>query len=124
MSARTARLDIRTTESAKAMIQEAADFMGMTLSAFMLSCVVEKAAKIVKQRKPDPKEIVDGHETIYLNAKESKNFWKVMKNPPEPNEKLKALFAKHKDAEKNGYYIYGKKIKNRIARKKSSSRTI
>lgn len=110
MCARAARLDIRITDDAKSLIENAANAMGVTTSAFVLEAAVEKAARILEQI-----------EVIHLNEAESKRFWDLIENPPEPNEALKNLFNKHKDAEKKGYYEYGINTKDRTARKRASS---
>ena len=85
MSARAARLDIRTTQPAKLLIENAASFLGITISAFILECAVEKAAMILQQA-----------EAISLNAYESKQFLAAIENPSKPNANLKRLFEKHK----------------------------
>lgn len=85
MESRAARLDIRTTEAAKSAIEHAANFLGITTSAFVLECAVIRASQILEQAS-----------TISLNAKESKRFLDALENPPEPNENLKRLFSKHK----------------------------
>ncbi len=82
---RTARLDIRTTEEAKAAIENAAEYLGTTTSAFVLETVMEKATHILQLA-----------QTIQLNAEEQRRFLSLLENPPEPNEKLKALFEKHR----------------------------
>jgi len=85
MSARASRLDVRTTTKAKEMIEHAAHFLGVTTSAFILDCAMERAARVLEQA-----------QTIHLNRVESKRFLDLLENPPEPNKNLKRLFAKHK----------------------------
>lgn len=110
MRARAARLDIRTTDEAKSLIEQAANEMGITTSAFVLEAAVEKAAKILEQR-----------EVIHLNEAESRRFWALIENPPEPNEALKRLAADYKDAKQKGSYEYELRSKNRVAKQKPSS---
>lgn len=109
----SARLDIRTTHEAKTLIENAANSVGITVSAFVMEAAVEKAAMILERI-----------EVIHLNEAESKRFWKLIENPPKPTEALKRLAADYKEARKKGYYPYGTNTKNRTARKKSSSRRI
>ncbi|MDF1654452.1 MAG: DUF1778 domain-containing protein [Coxiellaceae bacterium] len=84
MSERSARLDIRTTEAAKKMIEDAASYLGTTTSAFVLETAMEKASIILQRSK-----------TIELSAEEGKKFAQLLANPPKPNKKLKQLFARH-----------------------------
>lgn len=121
MSVRTARLDIRTTRAAKVMVEKAADFLGITVSAFILGCVVERASRILKQKKAQHTTFSDNHDVIYLNQHESKRFLDLVDHPPQPSPALKALFKKHQDAETKGHYVYGTRGKNRAARKRASS---
>lgn len=85
MTARVSRLDIRTTLKAKELLENAAHFLGVTTSAFILECAMERAIKILEQS-----------HTIHLNQSESKKFLVLLENPPEPNENLKRLFKKNK----------------------------
>lgn len=84
MSARASRLDIRTTQQAKETIENAASALGITASAFILECAMQRATQILQQA-----------QTIQLNASESRHFMDLLENPPEPNEKLKRLFQIH-----------------------------
>ena len=86
---KAARLDIRTTEEAKATIDDAAKFLGTTTSAFVLKTVMEKAILILQQA-----------QSIQLNTKEQRRFLELLENPPEPNENLKRLFKKHQKRKK------------------------
>lgn len=85
MNVKNTRLDIRTTTSAKEILEQAANMMGTTLSAFMLESAMSKARDIIAQ-----------NQVIHLNHKESERFISSLQQPPKPNEKLKALFKKHK----------------------------
>ena len=89
MSARIARVDIRTTEAAKATLESAADYLGTTTSAFILKSAMEKATLVLQQA-----------QTIQLTAKEQRRFLAALENPPEPNDNLKRLFKKHQSKSK------------------------
>lgn len=84
MSARASRFDIRTTEQTKEAIENAASFLGITTSAFIIECAMERAAKVLERA-----------QSIHLNTSESCRFINLLDNPPQPNEKLKQLFKKH-----------------------------
>ena len=84
MTAKDARVDIKTTKAAKAMLEQAAHAFGTTLSAFMLDCSMLKAREILAQS-----------DLIRLTRKESERFIAALQNPPKANEKLKQLFKKH-----------------------------
>lgn len=84
MTAKDARVDIKTTKAAKATLEQAAYALGTTLSAFMLECCMPKAREILAQS-----------DLIRLTRKESERFIAALQNPPEANEKLKQLFKKH-----------------------------
>lgn len=84
MSARASRLDIRTTKQTKETIENAANFLGVTTSAFVVECAMERAVKILEQA-----------QYIHLNEAESKHFIDLLENPPEPNKNLKQLFKMH-----------------------------
>lgn len=84
MTAKDARVDIKTTKAAKATLEQAAYALGTTLSAFILDCAMPKAREIITQSNQ-----------IHLNHKETDRFIAALQNPPKANEKLKQLFKKH-----------------------------
>ncbi len=89
MSARASRLDIRTTQQTKEAIENAANFLGITTSAFVVECAMERAAQVLEQA-----------QSINLNASESRRFIDLLENPPEPNENLKRLFKAYENKSK------------------------
>ena len=84
MTAKDARVDIKTTKAAKVTLEQAAYALGTTLSAFMLDCAMPKAREVLAQS-----------DLIRLTRKESERFIAALENPPKANEKLKQLFKKH-----------------------------
>ena len=84
MTPKDARVDIKTTKDAKAMLEKAAYALGTTLSAFMLDCAMTKAREIIAQS-----------DLIRLTRKESERFAAALQNAPKANEKLRQLFKKH-----------------------------
>lgn len=84
MTAKDARVDIKTTKAAKATLEQAAYTLGTTLSAFILDSALSKA-----------REILATTDLIRLTHKESERFIAALQNPPKANEQLKQLFKKH-----------------------------
>ena len=76
----SARINLRTSPEAKAMIERAAALMGTTVSAFMIQNAYEAAQKLVAE-----------WETINLSDRDRDAFLAALGNPPEPNEALKRL---------------------------------
>lgn len=85
MSATTesARINLRTSPEAKALIERAAALMGTTMSSFMLQNAYEAAQRLVAQ-----------YETITLSDRDRDAFLAALENPPEPTDALRALLAR------------------------------
>lgn len=84
MTAKDARVDIKTTKAAKVMLEQAAYALGTTLSAFMLDCAMPKAREVIAQS-----------DLIHLTRKESERFIAALQSAPKANKKLRQLFKKH-----------------------------
>lgn len=84
MTAKDARVDIKTTKAAKATLEQAAYALGTTLSAFILDCAMPKA-----------RDVLATSNLIRLTREENDRFIVALQNPPKANEKLKQLFKKH-----------------------------
>lgn len=84
MTAKDARVDLKTTKAAKAMLERAAHAAGTTMSAFILDCAMSKAREIVAQS-----------DLIRLTHKESERFIAALQKAPLAHENLKQLFKKH-----------------------------
>lgn len=84
MTAKDARVDIKTTKAAKVTLEQAAYALGTTLSAFMLDCAMPKAREILTQSN-----------LIRLTRKESERFVAALQNAPKANQKLRQLFKTH-----------------------------
>lgn len=78
---KAARLDIRTTSNAKSTIETAAQFLGTTLSAFVLESAMQRAVSVLKDA-----------QTINLSNSEHDRLLKIIENSSEPNANLKRLF--------------------------------
>ena len=73
----SARINLRTSPEAKALIERAAAIMGSTVSSFMLQNAYEAAARLVAQQ--DVMTLSDRDRDAFLNA---------LENPPEPTPAL------------------------------------
>ena len=79
-SAEAARINLRTSPEAKALIERAAAYMGTTVSAFMLQNAYEAAKRVVAE-----------HEVIMLTQRDFEKFAKALDRPPAPTAALKKL---------------------------------
>ena len=79
-SAEAARINLRTSPEAKALIERAAAYMGTTVSAFMLQNAYEAAKRVVAE-----------HEVIMLTQRDFEKFAKMLDKPPAPTALLKKL---------------------------------
>lgn len=79
-STETARINLRTSLEAKAMIERAAAYMGTTVSAFMLQNAYETAKRVVAE-----------HEVIMLTQRDFEQFARALDKPPAPTAALKKL---------------------------------
>ena len=75
-----ARINLRTSTEAKAMIERAAAYMGTTVSAFMLHNAYEQAKRVVAE-----------HELLVLSHRDFGTFAKALDAPAAPTAALKRL---------------------------------
>ena len=75
------RINLRLKSSAKSLIERAASFEGQTVSRFILTSALEQAENTVQK-----------HETMTLNAKDSRIFFEALAAPVRFNRKLAAAF--------------------------------
>lgn len=78
----SARINLRTSPEAKALIERAAAIMGSTVSSFMLQNAYEAARRIVADK-----------DTLMLSQQAFESFVATCENPPEPTEALRELMA-------------------------------
>lgn len=76
-AAESARINLRTSPEAKALIERAAALMGTTVSGFMLQSAYESASRVVTER-----------ETLTLSDRDRDVFLAVLANPPKPTQAL------------------------------------
>lgn len=79
----SARINLRTSPEAKALIERAAALMGTTVSGFMLQNAYEAARRVVED-----------NDTLALSQEAFEAFIAACENPSEPNEALRALMAR------------------------------
>lgn len=78
-----ARINLRTSPEAKALIERAAALMGTTVSGFMLQNAFEAARRIVADA-----------DTLLLSQQAFDAFVAACETPAEPNDALRALLAR------------------------------
>lgn len=79
----SARINLRTSSEAKAMIERAAAMMGTTVSSFMLQNAYEAARRIVSE-----------NDTLMLTQRDFEAFTASIENPPKPKAALRKLMAR------------------------------
>ncbi len=78
--AESARINLRTSPEAKALIERAAALMGATVSGFMLQNAYEAASRLIAQQ-----------ERITLSDRDRDVFLDALQNPKEPPAALVEL---------------------------------
>ncbi len=78
----SARINLRTSPEAKALIERAAAIVGSTVSSFMVQNAYEAARRIVTDK-----------DTLILSQQAFDAFIAARDNPPEPTEALVKLMA-------------------------------
>jgi uncharacterized protein (DUF1778 family) len=79
----SARINLRTSPEAKALIERAAALMGTTVSSFMLQNAYEAARRVVAD-----------NDTLLLSQKAFEAFVAAGENAPEPTKALRRLMAR------------------------------
>jgi uncharacterized protein (DUF1778 family) len=77
-TANNTRLDVRLGEEQKKLIEQAAGFLGQTISAFTVATLVRQA-----------EEVVERFGTLRLSDRDRDAFLAALDNPPAPNAKLR-----------------------------------
>ncbi len=79
----SARINLRTSSEAKAMIERAAALMGTTVSSFMLQNAYDAARRIVSET-----------DTLLLTQRDFAAFTASIEQPPKPKAALRKLMAR------------------------------
>lgn len=83
----TERMNFRTKPRIKEAIQRAAALSGVDDSVFTMNAAYQSAM-----------ETIAAHERTALQPVDHDAFFAALDNPPAPTEKLRAAFARHKEA--------------------------
>jgi|GEM_PF-960063 uncharacterized protein (DUF1778 family) len=81
-----ARIELRTTQVQKEILERAAQLKGISITAYTLSQVLPVAT-----------QEVDTYDRLTLSAPDRDLFMAALENPPELKGKLKAAILKYKD---------------------------
>lgn len=79
----SARINLRTSADAKALIERAAALMGTTVSSFMLQNAYEAARRVVAE-----------NDTLMLTQRDFEAFTAAIEHPPKPKAALRKLMAR------------------------------
>ena len=78
------RINLRVKPGAKRLIDLAAGFEGKTVSHFILTSALDRAAETVQE-----------HQMMTLNTKNSRTFFDALSDPVRFNQKLTEAFEEH-----------------------------
>lgn len=78
------RLEVRLSKDKKALIDQAADLLGQSVSSFTVSTLVERA-----------RSVVDRHTVIKMSDSDRDRFLSLLDHPPAPNAALKRAAKRH-----------------------------
>ena len=85
------RLEARVTPQQKELLQHAAELQGLSLTDFLINSAQNIAEATIRE-----------HSVITLTARDSLAFANALLNPRQPNDKLRAAFARHSRAVESG----------------------
>ena len=77
-------MEARITTGQKTLFTKAADIMGISVTAFVVSSALEKAESTVHE-----------HDTMILNAPDSAAFVRALLNPPAPGKELRKAWRRY-----------------------------
>ena len=83
-TARSERINLRLSETAKQRIEQAASVEGTTVSSFILASALEHADKTI-----------DRHESMVLAREDAMQFFHALGKPPKPSDRLRAALKEH-----------------------------
>ena len=78
------RLDVRLSEEKKRRIEQAASYLGQTVSAFTVATLVREA-----------EEVVERFGMMQLSDRDRDAFLSALDNPPRPNARLRKAAKRH-----------------------------
>lgn len=77
------RINLRTPHETKAVIEQAAELIGTSLSAFMLTHAYEAAKRVISEQ-----------QMLTLSNRDRDAFLDALENPPAANEALRELLRR------------------------------
>ena len=83
-TARSARINLRLSETAKRRIERAASVEGKTVSAFIVSSALDSAETTIGR-----------HEAVAPAREAAVRFFDALAEPPPPNDRLRAALEEH-----------------------------
>ncbi len=84
-TARSERINLRLSGTAKRRIEQAAAVEGKTVSGFIVSSALENAEKAVRR-----------HEAMVLDREDAMRFFDAIADPPPPNDRLGTALEEHR----------------------------
>ncbi len=84
-TARSERINLRLSGTAKRRIEQAAAVEGKTVSGFIVSSALENAEKAVRR-----------HEAMVLDREDAMRFFDAIADPPPPNDRLRTALEEHR----------------------------
>lgn len=84
VTTKSERINLRLTESAKALIERAASCEGRTVSGFILASALASAARTVHE-----------HESCRLDEEDARRFFEALAKPIELSEALRDALSEH-----------------------------
>lgn len=81
-----ARLDFRTTDENKALIEKAAQLIGQTLSTFAVPTLVERA-----------REVINAHTVTEVTARDWETINRLLASDAQPSDRLRRAAARYKE---------------------------
>ena len=83
-TSQSTRLDVRLSEEKKRRIEQAASYLGQTVSAFTVATLVREA-----------EEVVERFGMMRLTDRDRDAFLSALDNPPRPNARLRKAAKRH-----------------------------
>ncbi len=77
------RISIRTTSQTKKVIEQASQMVGVSMNSFIMDNAYQKAL-----------DLLESQRSIKLTSDEWDRAIEILNNPPEPNDKMTALFKR------------------------------
>jgi len=81
---KTDRISARVNDHVRNKINEAAELSGSTLNQFLVAAAMKEAERVIEKER-----------IVRLDAKNSRNFLKVLVKPPAPAKQLVQFFRDH-----------------------------